>query len=55
MSIVPILAPIWLTHPTTQRSATIAMHTKDFSRRMISIILKQAGISIQEFLRLLKK
>jgi predicted RNA binding protein YcfA (HicA-like mRNA interferase family) len=46
---------IWLTHPITQRSTTIAMHAKDFSRSMISKILKQTGISIQEFLRFLGK
>lgn len=46
---------ILLTNPITQKSTTIAMHTKDFSRKMIATILKQAGISIQEFLRLLRK
>lgn len=46
---------IWLTNPITRKSTTIAMHTKDFSRKMITTILKQAGISIQELLRLLKK
>lgn len=46
---------IWLSHPITQRSTTIAMHAKDFSRNMISKILKQVGISVQELLRLLKK
>jgi len=46
---------IRLEHPLTGKSTTIALHAKDFSRKMISKILKQAGISIQEFLRLLKK
>lgn len=42
---------VWLTNPITQKSTTIAIHTRDFSRKMIATILKQAGISIQEFLR----
>lgn len=46
---------IWISHPITRKSTTIAMHTKDFSRKMIHKILKQAGISIQEFIRLLGK
>lgn len=46
---------ILLKHPITQRSTTIAMHGKDFSRKMISKILKQSGVSVQEFLRLFKK
>ena len=46
---------IWIRHVITYRGVTIAMHAKDFSRGMISKILKQAGISIQEFLRLLGK
>lgn len=46
---------IWLTHPVTKKSTTIAMHAKDFSHKMISKILKQTGISVQEFLYLLRK
>lgn len=46
---------IWVTHPVTKRSTTIAMHAKDFSRKMISKILKQAGVSLEEFLRILGK
>lgn len=46
---------IWLTHPVAKKSTTIAIHAKDFSRKMISKILKQAGISVQELLHLLRK
>ena len=46
---------IWITHPVTKRGTTIAMHTKDFSRKMFATILKQAGISIKDFLNMLKK
>lgn len=42
-----------LTHPLTRRSTTIAMHTAELSSRMIARILKQAGIPIREFLRLI--
>ena len=44
-----------VTHPATEKSTTIAMHTKDLSRGMILAILHQAGISTQEFLQLLGK
>jgi len=46
---------IWLTNEITKRSAVVAMHAKDFSRKIISKILKQSGISIPEFIKLLKK
>lgn len=44
-----------LEHPITGRGTTIAMHAKDLSRRMVRKILGQAGISIREFLRLLRR
>lgn len=46
---------IRLKHPATGKQTTVAMHAKDLSRSLITKILKQAGISIQEFLRLLGK
>ncbi|MFY9462715.1 MAG: type II toxin-antitoxin system HicA family toxin [Candidatus Sungiibacteriota bacterium] len=46
---------IRLAHPITGRATTIAMHAKDFSRDLMMKILKQAGISIKDFLALLKK
>ncbi|MDO8474244.1 MAG: type II toxin-antitoxin system HicA family toxin [bacterium] len=46
---------IRLKHPVTGKQTTVAMHAKDLSRSLITTILKQAGISIQEFLRLLGK
>ena len=36
------------------RMTIIAMHAKDLSRNLIMKILKQAGISIKDFLALLK-
>lgn len=46
---------IRLAHPITGRATTIAMHAKDISRNLIMKILKQAGISVKDFLVLLKK
>lgn len=44
-----------LTHPITKRSVTLAMHAGDLTRKTISAILKQAGISVVQFLKLLEK
>lgn len=44
-----------LEHPLTHRTTTIAMHAVDLSRRMVRMILAQAGISIKELLKLLGK
>jgi len=44
-----------LYHPLTKRSITLAMHTGDLSRKMITAIIKQAGLSIGQFLKLLGK
>lgn len=46
---------IRLEHPITGKQTTVAMHARDLSRRLLTKTLKQAGISIQEFLRLLGK
>ena len=46
---------IRLAHPITGGATTIAMHTKDLSRNLILKILKQAGVSVKDFLVLLKK
>ncbi len=46
---------IRLENPLTGKQTTVAMHAKDLSRSLITMILKQAGISIQAFLRLLGK
>lgn len=45
---------IRLKHPFTNKATTVALHNTDFSRKMISQILKQAGLTISEFLKLLK-
>ena len=42
-----------LKHPVTKRSTTVALHNKDFSHRMTSQILKQAGLMLIDFLKLL--
>lgn len=44
-----------LHNPTTNRSVSIAMHAGDLSRKMIATILKQAGVTIETFLKLLRK
>lgn len=46
---------IWLKHPITKKVTTIPMHVGDLPRRLLMKILKQAGISIKEFLKLLGK
>lgn len=46
---------IWLEHLVLRRTTMIAMHPKDLSRKMIAKIIKHAGLSVSEFLRLLKK
>ena len=46
---------IRVTHPISGKSTTIAMHAKDFSRNMTRKILRQAGISVTEFLKILGK
>jgi len=38
----------------TGRTTTIPIHSKDLTRKMTSTILKQAGISVSKFLKLLK-
>jgi predicted RNA binding protein YcfA (HicA-like mRNA interferase family) len=37
------------------KKVTVPMHNKDLAKKTLLLILKQAGISIQEFLRLLGK
>lgn len=44
-----------LYHPLTKRSVTLAVHTGDLTRKMISTLLKQAGLSVTQFLKLLGK
>ncbi|MFY9463285.1 MAG: type II toxin-antitoxin system HicA family toxin [Candidatus Sungiibacteriota bacterium] len=41
-------------HPLTKRQVTVAFHPGDLSRRMIHSILRQAGLTAEEFLRYLK-
>ena len=37
------------------KKVTVPIHNKDLAKKTLSSVLKQAGISIQEFLRLLGK
>jgi predicted RNA binding protein YcfA (HicA-like mRNA interferase family) len=46
---------IRLTHPITKRSTTIPMHVGDLSRGLLMEIIKQAGLPLRVFLRLLGK
>ena len=41
-----------LRHPESKRMVTIAMHPGDFGKKLIGRILKQAGLSLEEFLGL---
>lgn len=45
---------VLLRHPITKRATTVLMHSGDLFRRTIANTLKQAGLSVKEFLRLLK-
>lgn len=45
---------VLLRHPVTKRATTVLMHPGDLFRRTIANTLKQAGLSVSEFLRLLK-
>ncbi len=44
-----------LHNPITNRSVSVAMHAGDLSRKMTAMILKQAGVSVETFLKLLGK
>ena len=46
---------IRLQHPITKRATTVAMHVRTLSQDLAAEILKQAGISVSELLRLLGK
>lgn len=46
---------IRLKHPVTKRTTTIPMHVGDLPRGLLINILRQAGISIRDFLKLLGK
>jgi predicted RNA binding protein YcfA (HicA-like mRNA interferase family) len=43
------------THPDSPNIITVAVHAKDIKRGTLSGILADAGISRQDFLRLLKR
>jgi len=44
-----------LAHFAKRRAVTIPMHAGDLSRQLTSSILKQAGLTTKEFLKLLGK
>ena len=46
---------IRLEHPISGKSTTVALHVKGISRKMTSIILKQAGVSVKDFIKFIKK
>ncbi len=46
---------IRLYNPVTKRKTTLSMHAGDLSRKMITGIIKQIGLSIKEFLDILGK
>lgn len=45
---------VLLKHPITKRATTVLMHSGDLFRRTIANTLKQAGLSVKEFLHLLR-
>jgi len=45
---------VLLRHPVTKRVTTVLMHSGDLFRRTIANTLKQAGLSVKDFLRHLK-
>ncbi len=42
-------------HPITKKVTMVAIHPGDLNRTAIKTILKQAGISVDEFLRFIRK
>jgi len=42
-------------HPVTRRSVPIPVHPRDLKRGLLQRIIKQAGLSREEFLRLLRE
>jgi len=44
---------VTLRHPTTRRTTVVPMHTGDVKRPLLKMIVQQAGLSEDEFLRLL--
>ena len=44
---------LYLLHPITQRSTTIAIHSGDISRGLLKQILKQAGLTENQFRKLI--
>jgi len=45
---------IRLWHPVTRRATTIAMHTGEMTKKMIFTVLKQAGVSLRQFIGFLR-
>lgn len=45
---------IFLKNSMTQKRTIVAMHAGDLSRKMIKIILKEAGLSVKDFLNILR-
>lgn len=41
---------LYLRHPDKSARTTVAMHNRDLSPKMLKTILKQAGVSDEEFL-----
>lgn len=44
-----------LYHPTLRKRLTIPLHVKDLPKGTLLAIIKQAGLSKEEFIKLLKK
>ena len=46
---------VFLKNPLTGKVTSVPLHTKDLTRGLLTAIIKQAGLTVQQFLRLLKK
>jgi predicted RNA binding protein YcfA (HicA-like mRNA interferase family) len=44
---------LYLLHPLTQRATTIAIHSSDISRGLLKEIIKQAGLTENQFRKLI--
>jgi len=44
---------LYLLHPLTQRATTIAIHSGDISRSLLKEIIKQAGLTENQFRKLI--
>ncbi len=45
---------VFLVHPEKRLATTVAMHRREMKRPMLQAIIRQAGLTVDEFVQLLK-